>query len=96
MNPDGSINALANAWAAKTGRSRRWARGCLALLARSGAIVLEPMGSGYAWGLRRTTARSRSRPNDRAQVDAPTAPGEFDFQRSFHVERSGARRCPEA
>lgn len=51
VNLEGSINALANAWAAKRGRSRRWARGCLALLARSGAIVREPMGTGYAWRL---------------------------------------------
>jgi hypothetical protein len=60
MNPDGSINALANAWAAERCRSRRWARGCLALLARSGAIVREPLGTGTAWRLRSTSGMVRA------------------------------------
>ncbi len=62
-NPDGSIHALANAWAAEAGHRRAWARGCLALLARAGAIVREPSGAGYAWRLRTTTAdRGAMRP----------------------------------
>lgn len=55
MNPDGSISVLANAWAADAGQPRAWGRSCLAALVRSGAIAHEPMGSGYAWRLRRTT-----------------------------------------
>lgn len=53
LNPAGSITQLSNAWAAQTGRSRAGPRGCLALLAHSGAIFREPSGRGYAWRLER-------------------------------------------